>query len=318
MPLSVLAAAAILLSGAALLLVQLAMPNPGGAPSSAAMEEAPRSAPSSPAPVITGALRPSASRHDAADLSAARQPAAEDISPIDSVPIEALAARASPEESVPRQEPETILAETRSADTLTQEDRLPEAAPVETVPAETVEPEDAKVETVTEPAPAIIAPNETSIRSAPVTEAETKPREPARPQPPSAKAPSLDAREPPKQRLTEQSREAAQPAQPQLRAKPMTLGAAKQAANGISASAYASKVHAAIVRHRKRVAGANGSATVTFAIGPAGGLRMARISRSSGKPQLDQAALATVRSAAPFPPPPQGAKSTYSIQIYFR
>ena len=98
----------------------------------------------------------------------------------------------------------------------------------------------------------------------------------------------------------------------------MTLGAPKQAASGISAGAYASKVHAAIARHRRKVAGTNGSATVTFAIGPAGGIRAARISRSSGKTQLDQAALASVRSAAPFPPPPQGAKSTYSIQIYFR
>jgi protein TonB len=102
----------------------------------------------------------------------------------------------------------------------------------------------------------------------------------------------------------------------------MTLGSAKEPikpANGrISASAYAGKVHAAIARHRLGMRGGSGSATVTFSIGPAGGLRSASISRSSGKPQLDQAALASVRNASPFPPPPPGAKSTYSIQIYFR
>jgi protein TonB len=63
---------------------------------------------------------------------------------------------------------------------------------------------------------------------------------------------------------------------------------------------------------------AGGSATVAFSIGPAGGLQGVQIVRSSGKPALDQAAIATVRSAAPFPPPPPGAKSTFSIQIYFR
>jgi protein TonB len=56
---------------------------------------------------------------------------------------------------------------------------------------------------------------------------------------------------------------------------------------------------------------------VTFAIGPGGGLRAARISKSSGNSALDQAALASVRRAGPFPPPPAGAKSIYSIQIYF-
>ena len=53
------------------------------------------------------------------------------------------------------------------------------------------------------------------------------------------------------------------------------------------------------------------------AIGPAGGLQGVRIARSSGKTQLDQAAIATVQSAAPFPPPAAGVNPTFSIQIYF-
>jgi protein TonB len=61
-----------------------------------------------------------------------------------------------------------------------------------------------------------------------------------------------------------------------------------------------------------------GSAVVAFAIGPAGGITGLRIARSSGKPSLDQAAIATVRSAAPFPPPPVGVNSAFSIQISFR
>ena len=57
---------------------------------------------------------------------------------------------------------------------------------------------------------------------------------------------------------------------------------------------------------------------MTFAIGPGGGLRSARISGSSGDFQLDQMALQTVRNAAPFPPPPDPASSSYTIRIYFR
>jgi protein TonB len=306
LPLSVLAAAAILLSGAVLLLVQITMPNPRGAPAPAVGEKAaPIEDRASAEPAATGAL-PSP------------KPAPTEISTaIESIPIEALANGPGPEESVRSEKPlETLATGTVSADTLTREDRV-----AETGPPETVQPEVVRVETVTEPTPPTVTPSEAPIRSEPVmeAEAEAKPPEPTRTQLPAPSKPAVaETREPPKERRAERSRQTAQPVQPQFRAKPMTLGAPKQAASGISAGAYASKVHAAIARHRRKVAGANGSATVTFAIGPAGGIRAARISRSSGRSQLDQAALASVRSAAPFPPPPQGAKSTYSIQIYFR
>jgi protein TonB len=102
----------------------------------------------------------------------------------------------------------------------------------------------------------------------------------------------------------------------------MTLGfgraaASRATAGKLSSGRYAANVRAAIGRHRPGVRG-GGSATVAFSIGPAGGLQGVQIVRSSGKPALDQAAIATVRSAAPFPPPPSGVKSTFSIQIYFR
>jgi protein TonB len=83
------------------------------------------------------------------------------------------------------------------------------------------------------------------------------------------------------------------------------------------ASGYNAKIWSALARHKPR-AGKAGSAVVTFAIGPAGGLRSARISGSSGDARLDQMALQTVRSAAPFPPPPNPASASYTIRIYFR
>lgn len=82
-----------------------------------------------------------------------------------------------------------------------------------------------------------------------------------------------------------------------------------------SAGSYNAKIWSALARHKPR-AGKAGSAVVTFSIGPAGGLRSARVSGSSGDQKIDQLALQAVRSAAPFPPPPNPASATYSIRIY--
>lgn len=113
-------------------------------------------------------------------------------------------------------------------------------------------------------------------------------------------------------------------AQGKSRSKPMTLGAGLGSSKSLietatrgTAGTYGANVRAAIGRHKPKAVGAGGSATVSFAIGPGGGLRSLRISRSSGKAPLDQAALASVRNAAPFPPPPAGVNPAYTIQIFF-
>jgi periplasmic protein TonB len=80
-----------------------------------------------------------------------------------------------------------------------------------------------------------------------------------------------------------------------------------------SGAAYSSSVWSALARHKPR-AGQRGSTTVVFAIGPSGALRGLKVGRSSGNARIDQLALATVRSAAPFPPPPSGGAS-YTIRI---
>lgn len=87
----------------------------------------------------------------------------------------------------------------------------------------------------------------------------------------------------------------------------------------MSTAAHRSKVWLALARAKPR-AGARGSATVTFSIGANGALRGARIAKSSGNAKIDQMALATVRKAGPFPPPP-GIKlgaASYSIRMDFR
>ena len=83
----------------------------------------------------------------------------------------------------------------------------------------------------------------------------------------------------------------------------------------LTGPAYSSKVWSALARHKPR-AGQIGSATVVFSIGMGGALNNVSIGKSSGKPRIDQLALATVRGAAPFPPPPSGPAS-FSIRIDF-
>jgi protein TonB len=154
-----------------------------------------------------------------------------------------------------------------------------------------------------------------------IKQAATEP-EPAKPEPAPVAESKPEPKPAPKAAPAEKPKAMASvEAQGRQAAKPMSLGfgraAARPGAGKVSSGRYAANVRAAIGRHRPSVRG-GGSAIVAFSIGPAGGLQGVQIVRSSGKPALDQAAIATVRSAAPFPPPPPGVKSTFSIQIYFR
>ena len=96
-------------------------------------------------------------------------------------------------------------------------------------------------------------------------------------------------------------------------ARPLSAGPSPRMAN----AAYAASVYGALARNKPRSVGANGSVTVSFAIGASGSLRNALVARSSGKTPLDHAALAIIRQAAPFSPPP-GSKQSYIITINFR
>jgi protein TonB len=86
-------------------------------------------------------------------------------------------------------------------------------------------------------------------------------------------------------------------------------------------SHYAGIVRARIARNRPSPSGRRGTAVIAFAIGQGGNLRFVRLARSSGDNVLDEAAVASVRRAAPFPPPPPGmsaAQLTFSIPFRFR
>ena len=66
-----------------------------------------------------------------------------------------------------------------------------------------------------------------------------------------------------------------------------------------------------------RQLGIPGSAGVAFAIDEHGALTGLRLAVSSGIAKLDEEALAIVRKAAPFPPPPEGAQRSFEANVNF-
>lgn len=206
--------------------------------------------------------------------------------------------------------------------------------------ASEAKPEPAQVPATPYNAPMVRSANAETSSEVQPNAATSQPTEP----PPLAKSvPSEQQSEPPQAGRAEKAKQAdraekakqagraekaketlAPQAQGKPKSKPMTLGAGLASSKSLfdaarrGAAGYGAKVRAAIGRHKPKTVGASGSATVSFAIGPAGGLQSLRINRSSGKAQLDEAALASVRNAAPFAPPPAGIRPSYSIQIFFR
>ena len=58
-----------------------------------------------------------------------------------------------------------------------------------------------------------------------------------------------------------------------------------------------------------------GATLVAFSISGGGGLGSVGVARSSGSPALDRAAVQLIRRAAPFPPPPPGARRSYQVSV---
>jgi len=88
-----------------------------------------------------------------------------------------------------------------------------------------------------------------------------------------------------------------------------------------SVNNYAARVRARIARNKPRGLRQRGMAVVSFGVSRSGGLRYARLVRSSGNSSLDSAALSAVRRSSPFPTPPRGAslrQLSFSIPFHFR
>lgn len=92
-------------------------------------------------------------------------------------------------------------------------------------------------------------------------------------------------------------------------------GKATREAGNARASNYPGQVMKKLSRVSRPRVGRRGTAVVAFTIAPNGRLAAVSIAKSSGHAELDRAALRVVQRAAPFPPPPQGARRSYSINI---
>lgn len=84
---------------------------------------------------------------------------------------------------------------------------------------------------------------------------------------------------------------------------------------------YANKVRARLAAHRPAGIDQRGKVVVTFIVSGGGTLDHLEVQGTSGSARLDRMALASVRSAAPFPSPPSAAtlkQRTFTIPFEFR
>ena len=133
---------------------------------------------------------------------------------------------------------------------------------------------------------------------------------------PKSRSAEFEARhEPARQGATQTTRAGEASGQPDAATTRSGSGGQQQAIGNAASSNYPGLVMRKLSRAGKPRVNARGAALVAFTIGGNGRLASVSLARSSGSSELDRAALRLVRSAGPFPKPPQGAQRSFSIQI---
>lgn len=87
------------------------------------------------------------------------------------------------------------------------------------------------------------------------------------------------------------------------------------AGNAAAAASYESQVMKKIMRTRKKTGSEKGFVKIAFSISGSGALAGVSVKVSSGSAKLDQIALNHIQRAAPFPPPPPGAKQNFTFNF---
>jgi len=189
------------------------------------------------------------------------------------------------------------------------------------------------------PAPPVVAPPPPVVEPAPPPTAVRPPPPPVLEAPP-APQPLVVARPPPPKPAPPPARAAPAPAKPpQPAARPRVEAAPSRAApaavpatpkpapapaaSHTDLSAYGDAVRSRIAGRvhypeAARERGPHGVAVVAFSLDGSGQVLGASISQSAGDAVLDADAVATVRRAGPFPPPPAGAPRNYSAPLRYR
>jgi protein TonB len=102
-------------------------------------------------------------------------------------------------------------------------------------------------------------------------------------------------------------------------ARDASAGRAPTAVSGNAAAAsYPGTVLRNTSRTRKPKAPARGKVVVAFRIGPSGDRAAVQVAQTSGTASLDRVALDHIRAAAPFAPPPTGAKTAFRFEFVGR
>ncbi|MFC3075397.1 TonB family protein [Shinella pollutisoli] len=210
---------------------------------------------------------------------------------------------------------------------------------VEPEPVETVTPTDVEP-LVSEPVEEVVVPSaEVEIAAIPIPEIkpEIMPEEEIKPVPEVKKEePVKKAEKPEPKKKKKPVRKAGEKGQSKQTAsrgqvdgsadvKTASLGGQKKGnsstAGNAAVSNYPGKVRNKINRAKRRVSGGGrGSVVVSFVVGAGGDASGIRVARSSGQPELDKAALDSVRRAAPFAKIPEGAGRSswaFSVPIVF-
>lgn len=96
-------------------------------------------------------------------------------------------------------------------------------------------------------------------------------------------------------------------------------GQGRQSSAGNAAALnYPGEIQRRIARQRLPRVRASGVAQVSFTVADNGGLGALGLARSSGSAELDREAVNLVRRAAPFPLPPPGARTSFTIPVRAR
>ncbi|MGK7754235.1 MULTISPECIES: energy transducer TonB family protein [unclassified Roseovarius] len=228
----------------------------------------------------------------------------------------------TPTETPVENMPEPVEAQPVEQAEITPNVPLVPVTPSETVPEESVQPTEPQQAEVLEPVDEAPSAVTRSLRPKPRS-AEFE--EAHKPEPPKAQPKRTE----PKPQRTTQSQPKPQPkgnAQQNARTGTATGSQStrqsasqgtgnSQASGNAAASNYPGKVMRKISRVPRPRVGSRGTAVVAFRIAGNGGLAGVSIARSSGSSALDQAAVRMIQRAAPFPPPPAGARTSFSINI---
>jgi protein TonB len=228
--------------------------------------------------------------------------------PTEITPTETLSASVPTEVKPVETPPEPV--ELRVAEATPLEAKPVEVEPVEAKPVEEIKPIEAKpVEAKpVEPEPEVTKP----VEKAEPVEPKKPTKEKARVQKAEKAEKARKAEAPKRGNAEADSRRGAATADNKSSAADSGRGRSREAGAGAAANSnYKGKVQSAIRRHTRTPSkaarmGITGRALVSFTVQPSGSAQNIVLASSSGNALLDDAALAAVRKASPFPRMPEG------------